>query len=454
MIAHGCWLVTGFLVLGCSSAGGGVAASESGSDEVGSGGSGETGSGEAGSDGVASSGTSSDTGPTSDSQPTGADESTGSVTTSDSSGEPDPCAVPDADNDGHDAVACGGSDCDDTDPATHPGGTEFAVTFELVTDETTSNVTIDVDDQGVAYVGYLYDHQLRVADDAAGFWAYRSNGGGNRFDIHVAGDGAVQTAVVSGTASPNVMVWWPDVDAMPEYPDGLSGGSPSEVRFLAVDDDGRPHMLWHEYNLPTLTYAVRDADGWTVESIDAGYDEGTVIVVSGDGQPWIVYEAEAGPTVATRINGVWQSELLDGGDAVSPTAVVAPDGSVHVARSGDTEQTVRYSTNASGAWTDEDVGDFVNAGFPAIAVADNGDVYIVAEDEPIQWEASLTLLTHTSDAWQQNQLRADVSSMRPAATIAGGKLLVSHIDLSGYTVQLIRAELADGVDQDCDATPW
>lgn len=34
------------------------------------------------------------------------------------------CTTPDADEDGHDAVLCGGDDCDDADPNRFPGNTE------------------------------------------------------------------------------------------------------------------------------------------------------------------------------------------------------------------------------------------------------------------------------------------------------------------------------------------
>src|SRR5690349_19819559 len=43
--------------------------------------------------------------------------------------DPDPCDVnPDADADGHDAAACGGDDCDDTDNMRFPGNTEVCDT--------------------------------------------------------------------------------------------------------------------------------------------------------------------------------------------------------------------------------------------------------------------------------------------------------------------------------------
>lgn len=115
---------------------------------------------------------------------------------------------------------------------------------------------------------------------------------------------------------------------------------------------------------------------------------------------------------------------------------------------------MRYTTNASGSWTNHDLGSFVRARATAIAVTEQNTIHIVAEDEPMQWQASLQLLTDGGGAWEQSLLRADVSAMRPAAKISGDTLLVAHADLTNYAVQLIRARLADGVDDDCDGDAW
>jgi hypothetical protein len=37
----------------------------------------------------------------------------------------DPCEIADKDDDGHDAEACGGSDCDDNDPSSYPYASEI-----------------------------------------------------------------------------------------------------------------------------------------------------------------------------------------------------------------------------------------------------------------------------------------------------------------------------------------
>lgn len=415
--------------------------------------------------------TTADAGPTSVdlSSDTSSEPSSSTVDpTSESSGAPEPssssddtsttdggpCSDPDADDDGYDAVACGGDDCNDDDDTIHPAAVDYEVTYELVEDVTSSVVSVDVDDAGTAYVGYLYGSELRIADDSLGGWTYRSNGGGSRFDVHVDGDGQVHTAVLSGVASPNIVAYWPDIDETAEYPDLMALSVPTELRFLAVDEAGGAHLAWHEYNLPEITYAVRSDDGWTTESIEDDVMDGLVVAVAGDGQPWIFYDSLAGPRAATRVDGRWSIESLSGGSVSYAAVAVGVDGSVHLARSSGSDETVRYSTNASGSWTNHDLGDFSRARFTAIAVTEQNTVHIVAEDEPIQWQGSLQLLTDGGGEWQQIQLRADVSAMRPSAKIAGDTLLVAHADLSAYTVQLIRASLADGVDQDCDGSPW
>lgn len=61
------------------------------------------------------------------------------------------CEVPDADGDGHTAIACGGDDCDDTDPDRSPSLTEICDAQGNDEDCDTSTVG-DRDDDGDGFI--------------------------------------------------------------------------------------------------------------------------------------------------------------------------------------------------------------------------------------------------------------------------------------------------------------
>ncbi|MAQ13935.1 MAG: hypothetical protein CMN30_03965 [Sandaracinus sp.] len=73
----------------------------------------------------------------------------------------------DADSDGHDAVACGGDDCDDTDPDRYPGNPEVCDAVDQDCDPTTLGGT-DADDDGFVSVACCNGDRCGLdCDDAA-----------------------------------------------------------------------------------------------------------------------------------------------------------------------------------------------------------------------------------------------------------------------------------------------
>src|SRR5262245_40757728 len=76
-----------------------------------------------------------------------------------------PCEPPDHDGDGVAAIACGGADCNDSDPSVHPGASDYAVTSELVQrwdGWTAAYAAIALDDVDAPHLAFLVQSASRI----------------------------------------------------------------------------------------------------------------------------------------------------------------------------------------------------------------------------------------------------------------------------------------------------
>jgi hypothetical protein len=367
----------------------------------------------------------------------------------------DPCDPPDGDGDGHAAIACGGLDCDDRDPLVHPDAIDYGPVAETVVPDSVSGAmttTVGVDADGVVYVAHEYATQARLADNATGAWIDQQVGDGQGFDVHIDPDGNRRVASVINMGS-NTLVYSP-APGMIEYPpfDSPSTGNVAQGRFMAVDGLGRTHLVWSPVIEDGVRWAMRDDDGeWISELVDDQAALGAVIEVTDDGQPWVLYDSVE-PRVATRVDGVWEHEALDVQGVAYAAVDVDSAGHIHAAL-GVHSQTITYLTNASGAWVQEEIGDFGSTFYMDLAIGPDDAVYIVAEDHSRMWVAVLDLLTNASGQWRQETLRSEANVMLPGIAFSGDELLVGHVVLY-EEVALVRARLPNGVDDDCDGDVW
>lgn len=142
---------------------------------------------------------------------------------------------------------------------------------------------------------------------------------------------------------------------------------------LAVDDQGRPHLTYMtEATFGSVSYGVRDADGWALEEIDSGYFYAPMdLALDAAGQPHIYYHdhqstqflADLGDAVHVfKELGDWKKETLfdSGHDGWDGSLAIEPDGSVHLVAIDPAQfggvTGVEYYHRVDGKWTIGQIG--------------------------------------------------------------------------------------------------
>jgi hypothetical protein len=143
---------------------------------------------------------------------------------------------------------------------------------------------------------------------------------------------------------------------------------------MARAPDGSPAVAFYDRTVGGLGFAIgdvrRDGIAWAYEEVDGypgdgGLDPGDVgtytdLVFGPDGTAWISYrdEAQGSLKVASRVNRVWTTEVVDPGSGRQPdtgrwTALaIGADGQPMVVYHDEVAGTLRMATrSAEGAWT-------------------------------------------------------------------------------------------------------
>jgi hypothetical protein len=131
--------------------------------------------------------------------------------------------------------------------------------------------------------------------------------------------------------------------------DGITAGLGGCAPDLAVDRQGRPHVLYgHQAG---IVHAVRESDAWVSEFVAVESCSGTLsVAVDIEGTVHVLYPREGGATLvyATSSPDGFQDRFSMPGWAAADLAV-DENGSAHIVAGGE----MRYATNAYGGWTIE-----------------------------------------------------------------------------------------------------
>ena len=378
-----------------------------------------------------------------------------------------PCGDPDGDDDGYDAVECGGADCDDGDPEVHPGAVDGPDrTWEAIDSIPGSEgdeIDLAVDAAGDVHLAYLWvntsrtDGSLRymrfLPTDAVGLVedAHRTT---DPLRSRVGRDGAI---ALDAAGVPHVsFVDQRTTGAITFFTGSRAGGtwsfeSPAggeQQTSIAVETDATRHIVVNGVN-----YITNASGTFTAEPVGAGIDPD--VVLDAAGSVHVVWAAPAGIRHAVRgavgftIASVDDFTISPGFTRPGVTLLRDASDTLHLTYSRGTE--IAYARRpAGGAWAIETV--------------------TTTTSPP----TSITLLSDGRVAIAFTERRTSGETMRFAVSSPSGWHTVDDTEACGcYEVEILERNgrlsafysaggnlahgtwaLPDAIDDDCDGTAW
>jgi hypothetical protein len=169
-----------------------------------------------------------------------------------------------------------------------------------------------------------------------------------------------------------------------------SSNDVGEYLWLAVDDQGRPHLSYYDRTAGALRFAVRNGGTWSTRTIDGrapGTDVGGYTFLEFDpaGNPHVVHYdwADGDLEHAWREDGVWSTETVDAGGIVGRYGNLRFDASgvAHVVYYDEGDGDFEYARNDGSGWQLETVDAGGDVGIKARMVIDAaGDLHAAYYD--------------------------------------------------------------------------
>ena len=154
---------------------------------------------------------------------------------------------------------------------------------------------------------------------------------------------------------------------------------------LAMDDDGKPHISWHNHDTENEGYAVLKDGEWQISDVahpgHDGWDNN--IAVDSTGTPHTVsidpsqFGSDSGVEYATLSGGAWRVEEVGSGavpyEFGTDIAMDSQD-KPHLVWFDDSSKDLKYAVRTDGSWTISTVDSDGDVGrFPSLAI-DGGDL--------------------------------------------------------------------------------
>lgn len=163
----------------------------------------------------------------------------------------------------------------------------------------------------------------------------------------------------------------------------LTGDIAPQMTSIAVDNNGKVHILMVDYNYGIHIKYTDDVSGsWTAPfTIDQCVGSTPVIVTDSNGYSHILYAQQNNSLMyATNAGGSWVNTTIftnPSGPHYDISMALDHNNKVHIAFCPYLSNIVRHATNAGGSWTIENVTQGSNVeSLPAIAIDSNNKVHI------------------------------------------------------------------------------
>ncbi len=363
----------------------------------------------------------------------------------------------DRDRDGWRSIAAGGEDCDDRDPAVHPGAQEAAGwTLDTVVHggSMVPKVTAGPDAVFVAFYdqdlnqnpwlatrgGASWELESLDLDDVSGLDVTWTDGGVDVLIVRAASEVRLLDARLEGST-------W-SIDPVP--------GATGDLYDMVAASSGQSLGVAYRTADGTLMFAWREPGGWLSEPVVSAGETTFPLWVAMDsaGAAHISSRAVDGVLqYSTNRSGLWRTERLEAQECCARVAV-DPTGEPWLAFAD--EQGVAVLRGGPGAWTTERVAELELANWQVTLAFDpDGGAHVLYIDDS---EATPTLLVahRIESRWIQETvatLELDSGLMPSLHAGARGRIDVAYYDQAGQRlVHAFRTALADGRDQDCDGT--
>lgn len=201
----------------------------------------------------------------------------------------------DLDGDGHYAIACGGDDCNDTDPAQNPSQVELCDTID-------NNCNTLLND-GIECSFYAHSDTQLYRIDPFKFTATPLGAVPGLFDIDTHPDGTLY-----GLTSTYLYTYMPQTNTWTQFPNGL-GDNLGAANGMAIDEEGTAFVTG--YN--TL-YTVNLITGQATSVGSGNYSSSGDTVITKQGVLYMTSSRLTGTDTLVLVDG------LDGsGDLIGPT---------------------------------------------------------------------------------------------------------------------------------------